>query len=178
MRGFNDIPFWWSQSSLWVLLRCPRDNQYPMNFRRLCWWQTIYSLIFRIDFFLMYCIFLSLTQKYTALLSWVLVLVTDKLWPMFLSTFKNSNMAALLCFSMPFFLFVINIDGCFLSSCLMNLYWKTWWKLSGPNHVFLQLWLYCAFKFSVSLCLSMELWLSEDNFDKVSKQLLLVILRY
>lgn len=59
----------------------------------------------------------------------------------------------------------------------MNLYWKTWWKISGPNHVFLQLWLYCAFKFSVSLCLSMELWLSEDNFDKVSKQLLLVILR-
>lgn len=119
MRGFNDITFWWSQSSLWVLLRCPRDNQYQMNFRRLCWRQMIFFLIFRIDFFLMYCIFLSLTQKYTALLSWVLVLVTDKLWPMFLSTFKNSNMAALLCFSMP-------LNGkvaqhTFLSFC--HLYW-------------------------------------------------------
>lgn len=43
--------FWWSQPSLWVLLRCPRDNQYQMNFRRLCWRQMIYTVIFSYWFF-------------------------------------------------------------------------------------------------------------------------------
>lgn len=174
--GFNEFTFWWlSQPSLWSCLDALEGDRYQKQILDSIVDVALFNtVIFSIDFFLMCCMFLSSAQKYTALLSFELVWLTYKLWPVFLSACKSSISAVTCCGivsqwprSLIRLSFLFSDDDSFLYFGLMNFHQRnSVHNIRSNEWAALPLWFYCPG--TILLCLYVNGITVWDEINSVS----------